>query len=313
MGLDFKSRAARKSDVVKAVEAGGHPDAVAEQFGVSRASVFSWTKSYRELGAKGLNQRKADRRFSLPGETPSETIRNVLGFLRHRPDFSADELSDSYGDYGIRFPSRTMRNIFKKSGVSTAKERLEKAYKPDDSHIADEDLDAVIGEIEDEERREPSGRRPGDVLVQDRVEFPKDFCDGRLAIELIVDTFAPDQLIFAKVGAPDEQLSKWAFDEVRHIYELQSRRIHTVCTPRKQQYCVELGAFAYPEIVGKLNYTVLKVRPAKSRVRDSRIKAAWTLLQRDWLSSIPDRLKPEMLSLKNIEDDLNAWLTAHRK
>jgi transposase len=322
VGLNVKDRDALKRDVVLAVLGGRHLDAVAVEFGVSRASAYNWVKNYLEGGNKGLIRTKGDRRFALPGETPEETIRNVLAFLRHFPNFSADELSAHYADWGWSIPPRTMRSIFKMHGVGTDAQRQEKAYKPDEpdepdepdySHLIDEVLDAVILEIEAEEKREPSGHNPGDVLVQDRFKFPAGACDEPLAIELIVDTFASTKRIFAKIGTPTEQLSKLAFEEVRRIYEQQSHRIHTICTPRKRQYSGDLGAFAYPDAILKSNYTVLDVRPAASRDKDSRIKAAWSILRTQWLKTLPTRLALKDMNPKQIEDDLQDWLLAHRK
>ncbi len=313
MDLNLKDKAALKRDVVFAVLAGGHPDAVGEEYGVSRASVYNWVQDYRKTGVKSLMQEKVDRHFALPGKTPAETIRNILGILRLHPEYSADRLSEIYGAYGFHIPQRTMRGIFKAVGASTDAQRRETAFKLDHSHITDEVLDAVILEIEIEEMREPSGRRPGDILIQDRFKFPAGLCDEPLAIELIVDTFASSKRIFAMIGTPTEQLSKSAFEEVQRIYEQQSHRIHKICTPRKRQYSGDLGAFAYPDGIQKSNYTVLDVRPVASREKDSRIKAAWAILQTQWLKSLPKRLALKDMNPQRIGDDLEDWLEAHRK
>lgn len=311
--MDFNGKALRRRDVVMAVLSGGHPDAVAHEYDVSRASVYNWTREYRTQGGKGLVHEKGDRRFSLGQKTPSATMRLVQAILQRDPDYSADKLSAFFDTWGFEISSRTLRNIFTRLGVSTAKQRRKKAFQPDYSDISAEDLDRVINEIGLAEKLAPCGRKPGEVLVQDRVKFPKGFCDEPLAIEIVVDAFLPSKRIYAMLASPCDQLSVDAFVEVERIYKGQGFRIHKVCTPRKQQYAGDLGAVAYPRRFKNPLNSIQEVRPVKAKTADSRIKAAWALLQKGWLKTMPTRLALADRKPKQIEDDLEEWLVAHRR
>lgn len=312
MGLNYKVRALRRRDVVMAVRSGGHPDAVAQEFGVSRASVYNWVKDYQVQGAKGLVKERGDRRFSLEQKTPFETMRLVQAILLRYPEYSADKLSAYFDSWGMKVSSRTLRNVFKRLGVSTAQQRRNGAFQPDYSDISVEELDRVINEIELEERMTPSGRKHGHLLVQDRVKFPKGFCDEPLAIELIVDTFAPTRRIYAMLAAPSDQLSVDAFEEVERIYKRHGYKIHKVCTPRKQQYAGDLGAVAFPRRFKDPLSSIHEVRPVKAKTADARIKAAWALLKTRWLKTVPTRLATKDRKPWQIENDLEEWLVARR-
>jgi transposase len=313
LGLGFTARTLRRRDVVLAVLAGGSPDAVAQEYCVSRASVYNWVKDYRTSGIKGLIREKGDRRLALDGSSPAELVRNIQGILRHRPEFSADELSAHFASFGKNISPRTMRNIFKSLGVSTAAQRRQRAFQPDFSDISIEDLDAVIRQLENCPSVELFGRKPGDVMVQDRIKLPSRLCVETLAIEIIVDTFAAPRRMYAMVGVPSEQLSRDAIAKVHSLYQQESFRIHKVCTPRKQQYCEALGAIAFPRLFNRFPELVLEVRPVNSREMDSRIKAAWMILQTEWIKSLPNRLPTNRRNCRDVDADLNAWLLARRK
>jgi len=114
------------------------------------------------------------------------------------------------------------------------------------------------------------------------------------------------------LSTPTHQLSVDAFVEVERIYKRQGLRVHKVLTPRKQQYAEDLGAVAYPKKFINPLSSILEVRPINSKNTDSRIKAAWTLLQTGWLKTMPTRLTQSDRTPKQIEDDLEDWLVSHR-
>lgn len=295
-----------------AVQSGGHPDSVAREYGVSRASVYNWMKDYRVQGVSGLIHENGDRRFALKRTTPFETMRRVRAVLVRHPEWSADKLSSFLGAMGMPISPRTLRNIFKRLGVSTAEQRRANAFKPDYEDISDNELEVIIRELEDHQKGEPSGCRPGDVMLQDRVKFPKGFCVEPLAIEIVVDTFAPFRRIYAMLAAPSHQLSVDAFVEVERVYKRQCLKIHTVRVPRKEQYAENLGAVAYPKLFKEPWRPIVDVRPVNSKTADRRIKAVWALLQAEWLKTMPTRLAPENRTPKQIDDDLEEWLVARR-
>lgn len=253
-----------------------------------------------------------DRRFTLPKKSRQETSQFVLRMLRHKPGLSADALSAKLGDFGIAIPPRTMRNIYKVLGVSTAEERKGKSLAYLTPEISPEDWDVIFKEIENGPVGELSGRNPGDVLVQDRVQLPSGYCDQRLAVEIIVDTFSSSRRIYAMVGTPSHKLSVDALAAVLHCYQTRGTRIHTFYAPRKNQYSAHLGAVAYPRCFMKPAGPLLEVRPTNSRTIDSRIQAAWTLLRSSWLKTLPTRLPLDDRTPNQIEDDLEEWLVKLR-
>jgi len=176
LGLDFNGRAFLRRDVVLAVNNGGHPDAIAKEYGVSRASVYNWTKDYRMQGANGLIHAKDDQRFTFSGQSVLETLRRVKAVILRNPEWSADKLASVYMSWGVVVSARTMRNIFKRLGVNTTEQRKEKSFKPDNFELSPAELLRVIEQIEQQEKMELAGRKPGNILLQDRVKFPVGFC-----------------------------------------------------------------------------------------------------------------------------------------
>lgn len=304
--------------VVIAIISGGHIDAVAKEFGVSRASAYNWVRDYNESGAKQLIHAAGDKRFALPGLTPFATLNFIQAAVVRNPTWSADKLSEFLGSMGREIQPRTLRNIFKALGISSACARLSKAStwrqgRYETQEFSEVELVEILSELDGLAPEEVKGRRQGDVLVQDRIKFPKDYCAEPFALELIVDTFAPLKRIYAMVGQPSHSLSVDALSHVEAEYSDQGFKIHKICTPRKQQYSGDLGAVAYPKWFEKHLEQVLDVRPANSKTADSRIKGAWLLLKSEWLKTLPTRLTPGALGLDQIEGDLQVWLAAHRK
>jgi hypothetical protein len=231
---------------------------------------------------------------------------------------SADNLSGYLGTMGQDVQPRTLRNIFSELGVSNARERQRKAFEWrrgqfDEQEISDDQMTEIVSELDKLAIDEPRGRQPGDVMVQDRIKFPKRFCQEPLALELIVDTFAPMKRIYATVGTPTDRLSVVALDKVQAAYVVQESKTHTFLTPRKRQYAGDLGAVAYPNWFDKHLQQVLKVRQPNSKTADSRINGAWTLLKSEWLKPMSRRLPVNGFKRQQIDDALQEWLESHRK
>lgn len=312
--LSFQERFILRRNVVRAALSGCHPDAVATEFGVSRASVYNWMREDNEGGSKKLLHAAGDKRFSFPGMTAFETLRFIRQRVLRDPEMSADNVAKFMNSWGYAVSPRTMRNCFKRLGFSSAIERRKKAYDWRNTgsvaEISDEELLEIMSSLEDLPPGELKGSRPGQVLLQDRIKLPKGYCDEELAIELIVDTFSPMRRIFAKLGAPCDQLSLDALSTVQATYTDQGFKIYKICTPRKQQYEGDLGAFIYPKWFDKHLEKVLEVRPANSKTADSRIKEAWSYLKSGWLKTLLTRLPRDGLRKNLIEEDLQLWLVA---
>jgi transposase len=314
----FRQRFLLRRNVVAAVLSGGHPDAVAKEFGVSRASVYNWVREHNESGVKKLTHADGDKRFAMPGLTPFRTLNFIRHVVVRHPDMSADHLSEYLGSMGRDVSPRTLRNIFCKLGISSANARRSKAFEWQhgqlvDQEISDDELKEILSGLDDLPPGELKGHRPGEVLVQDRVKFPKGYCDEALVLELIVDTFAPMTRVYASLAPAGDQLSVDALSKVQACYTDQGFKIHKICTPRRQQYAGDLGAFAYPKWFDEHLELVLEVRPANSKSADSRIKAAWSLLRSGWLKSMPTRLALGDRHRKQIDGDLQVWLAAPQK
>lgn len=315
---NFRERFLRRRNVVMAVLSGGHPDAVAKEFGASRATVYNWVREHNDNGSKKLIHAEGDKRFSFPGLTPFTTLNFIRHVVSRNPDMSADHLAEYLGTMGRGVSPRTLRNIFSELGVSSASARRSKAFEwrhgqfPE-QEISDDELKQPLSGLDDLPPGELKGNRHGDVLVQDRVKFPTGHCDEPLVLELIVDTFAPMKRIYASLASPSDQLSRDALSKVLAIYEGEGFKIHKVCTPRKHQYSGELGAVAYPKWFNENPAQVLEVRQANSKTADSRIKAVWSLLRSEWLKTMPTRLASGELHLNQIEGDLQLWLGAHQR
>jgi len=316
LSLGFKDRYMRRRSVVLEVLAGGNIDAVAKDFGVSRASVYNWVREYSSSGTKQLIRADGDRRFSMPGLTPFTTLNFIRQAVVRNPDWSADKLAEYLGAMGREIQPRTLRNIFKQLGIGTASARRSKAAewlhgRSVAQEFSDEELDILskLGALPLEELR---GSRPGEVLVQDRVKFPKGFCDQPLALELIIDTFAPMRRIYATLGPPCDRLSMDALDEVKTSYHRAGIRIMRICTPRKAHYADELDAFDYPRAVVDEMKAGHVVRPVNAKEFDSRIKDLWDVMRAQWLAPKRKMSKSSQLSFQALDDDLEEWLQEWR-
>ncbi|WP_328521197.1 IS481 family transposase [Kribbella sp. NBC_00359] len=69
--------------IVERVAAGWPPAQVAEQLGISRATVHKWLRRYRQAGDAGLVDRSSRPRRS-PNRLPARTEQSVLAARRHR-------------------------------------------------------------------------------------------------------------------------------------------------------------------------------------------------------------------------------------
>ena len=313
--LSIKEKYFRRRDVVHSILSGGHVDAVAKEFGVSRASAYNWMRDYNENGAKQLIHADGDKRFAMPGLTPFTTLNFIRHVVVRNPDMSADRLSEHLGTMGRDVSPRTLRNMFSEMGISSASARRSQAFdwrhgQLAEKEFSDDELTQILSGPDGLQPGELKGRRPGDVMVQDRIKFPKGFCDQSLALELIVDTFAPMKRIYVSLASPSDQLSRDALSKVLATYKDDGFNIHKVCTPRKHQYSGELGAIAYPKWFNENPAQVLEVRQANSKTADSRIKVAWSFVKLGWLKTMQTRLPAADRSQNQIEIDLQGWLDA---
>lgn len=313
--LNFKNRYLRRRAVVMAVLDGGHIDAVATEFGVSRASVYNWVRAHEVTGATGLVHPSGDKRFAWPGLTPFATLNFIRAAVVRHPGWSADKLAKYLGEMGREIQPRTLRNMFKQLGVSSARSRRSKASEwrlssSAELEISEEDL-VFLSELDALPSGEVKGRRPGEVLVQDRVKLPKGLCDEPMAVELVIDTFAPMRRIFATLGPPCDQLSLDALDEARAIYQREGLKIQRLCTPRKAQYAEELGAFDYPRAVVNEMRAGHHVRPVNAKKFDSRIQEAWNHMLLHWLKPMKKKfMSPQPFAA--LESDLEEWIKDFR-
>src|SRR5881398_1958638 len=69
--------------IVQRVAAGWPPAHVAEQFGVSRATVYKWLRRHAEAGEAGLTDRSS-RPLLMPARTPKRIEQKVLTARRRR-------------------------------------------------------------------------------------------------------------------------------------------------------------------------------------------------------------------------------------
>ena len=314
----LRERFERRRDVVAAVLAGSAPKAVAKEFGVSLASVYNWINEAKADGTKALVHDQGDKRFALGRLTPWSTLNLVKSAVQRRPGWSADKLSAFLGTMGRDIPPRTLRNMFRRLGLGTATERqaAAKAWRKDgrivEPEIPDHELVDVLSQLEALPDGEDRGRAPGEVLVQDRIKFPVGFCEASLAIELIIDTFAPSRRIFALIGPPSNQLAVDALNATIALYRTEGVVIKKVCTPRKAQYARELGAFEYPEELAVAPRIEQLVRPVNSKSFDSRVRDAWNLMKETWLTPKWKQCREAKLTAAELADDLEQWLQ-HRR
>ena len=309
--LSFKNRYMRRRSVVLAVLNGGHIDAVAREFGVSRASAYNWVRDYHESGATKLIHKDGDKRFALPGLTPYTTMRFVRSVVCVDPSRSADQLAEYLGSMGRYIPPRTVRNIFKELDISSADERLLQAMEWRDDvdpaqELSDEELDFMRA-LDALPAGELKGCRPGEVLVQDRVKVPKGICDGPLAMEIVVDTFSPLKRVYTTIGSSNHQLSIAALMDVRTKYKRDGIEILKVFTPRKAQYSKDVGVTDYPRILDNDFHIGHVVRPINSKEFDSRIRAVWDRMLRDWVAPMRKKFKSAQ-PITVVEDELEDWL-----
>lgn len=314
--MNLKERFAFRREIVKFVLGGGHPDAVAKEHGVSRASVYNWVREYKEGGARQLIHPDGDKRFALPGLTPFTTIRLVRAIVDRHPTWSADKMAEFLSSMGQEIHPRTLRNIFNRLGIGSKKDRQKAAaafrsYGVQDEEFSDDDLRLILAELDSLNSGEEKGSRPEEVLVQDRVKFPKGVCSEPLAMELIVDTFAPHKRIFATFGQAGVELSVSALIDIKRRYEGNGEAIVKICTPRKAQYSRDLGAFDYPNFLQWGMGAEQSVRPINAKYFDSRIQSTWEVIQHEWLKPLK-RVSQSLESVVFIEDSLEDWLYVRR-
>jgi transposase len=113
-----------RSRIVAAVEAGATRAAAAEQFAVSVSCAIKLVQRFRRTGsvAPGPRGRKP---FALAEH--EELVRELVAA---RPDMTLDELTDEFGDRGIRVGRSSVNRFLKALGLTLKKSR----YTPPSSN-----------------------------------------------------------------------------------------------------------------------------------------------------------------------------------
>lgn len=116
-------------------ESGRTPTELAEQFGVSRQTIYTWIERWRIDGEAGLGDRSR-RPHTSPRKTPQDIERALLALKDHHPDYGPDKLVALLENRGIALAAPTARDVLRRHGrVQTRRSRSPRWSPPHEPMI----------------------------------------------------------------------------------------------------------------------------------------------------------------------------------
>jgi transposase-like protein len=221
--------ASQRIEILKEIERSGNVTQACKQYGVSRASFYSWLQKHKENPSSGLDRKKPVT--SRANKTKQNVVERVIDLAIRNPDSGCAINADLLLQEGSSLSPPTVQKILNKAGLGTVSRRLfrlEKHHILDGWPVSDRQLELINRNDPCLKERGNTGCYPFEILVQDC--FPIFQLIPGCYVHVIIDTFSSTAFVFPCF----EKSAFLAADVLQHValrrYRLSNLFVRKVLT-----------------------------------------------------------------------------------
>jgi transposase InsO family protein len=206
---------------------------------ITEARLQEYKLRFKSGGLEGLKDLQPDRK-SRPRVTSETTVHTILELSMEHPGWGCIRLSRSLKERGISISPPTVQSILNKNNLRDKHERamrLEEKLAGEERQLTAEQLEVIEANNPCFRERERESKRPGELLVQDAFFIGDYKGNGKLYLQMVVDTYNNYAFCLIHAGKVSDYAVVLLHNEVIPFYETRGLRVETILTDNGREYC----------------------------------------------------------------------------